>query len=41
MLFISLYLVTGIFAGTLAGMLGVGGGLIIVPILSLIFVPSS
>ncbi len=38
MLFISLYLITGVLAGILAGMLGVGGGLIIVPILSIIFV---
>ena len=32
-----IYLVTGAFAGVLAGLLGVGGGLIIVPILALSF----
>ncbi|MDH5785896.1 MAG: sulfite exporter TauE/SafE family protein [Chromatiales bacterium] len=32
-----IYLATGAFAGTLAGLLGVGGGLIIVPILALTF----
>ncbi len=32
-----LYLATGAFAGVLAGLLGVGGGLIIVPILALSF----
>ncbi len=32
-----IYLATGAFAGTLAGLLGVGGGLIIVPILALSF----
>jgi len=32
-----IYLATGAFAGTLAGLLGVGGGLIIVPILVLSF----
>ena len=34
---LALYLVTGTAAGLLAGMLGVGGGLIIVPILTFIF----
>ncbi|NNG14274.1 MAG: sulfite exporter TauE/SafE family protein, partial [Gammaproteobacteria bacterium] len=29
----SAYLVLGAFAGTVAGLLGVGGGLIIVPVL--------
>lgn len=37
MTFWALYLATGAFAGLLAGLLGVGGGLIIVPILSFIF----
>lgn len=37
MTFWVLYLATGAFAGLLAGLLGVGGGLIIVPILSFIF----
>lgn len=32
-----LYLLTGVFAGFLAGLLGVGGGLVIVPVLSFIF----
>ncbi len=32
-----LYLATGAFAGTLAGLLGVGGGLVIVPVLVLSF----
>jgi uncharacterized membrane protein YfcA len=32
-----LYLLTGAFAGTVAGLLGVGGGLIIVPILVFVF----
>ena len=32
-----LYLATGAFAGVLAGLLGVGGGLIIVPLLSFVF----
>lgn len=35
-----LYLATGSFAGVLAGLLGVGGGLIIVPILALSFAAS-
>jgi uncharacterized membrane protein YfcA len=33
----ALYLATGAFAGLLAGLLGVGGGLIIVPVLTFIF----
>lgn len=33
----SAYLVLGMFAGTIAGLLGVGGGLIIVPVLVFIF----
>ncbi len=37
MTFWLLYLATGAFAGVLAGLLGVGGGLIIVPLLSFIF----
>ena len=32
-----LYLVTGLFTGLLSGLLGVGGGLIMVPVLSFIF----
>ncbi len=32
-----LYLALGAFAGVMAGMLGVGGGLIIVPVLAWIF----
>ncbi|HUW50643.1 MAG TPA: sulfite exporter TauE/SafE family protein [Sulfuricella sp.] len=32
-----LYLATGVFAGFLAGLLGVGGGLLIVPVLAFIF----
>jgi len=32
-----LYLTTGVFAGFLAGLLGVGGGLVIVPVLAFIF----
>ena len=31
------YLLLGLFAGGLAGLLGVGGGLVIVPVLSLLF----
>lgn len=31
------YLLVGAFAGTLAGLLGVGGGLVIVPVLALLF----
>ena len=34
---LSLYLALGAFAGTIAGLLGVGGGLIIVPVLAFIF----
>ena len=37
MIEIALYLVTGIFAGLASGLLGVGGGLIIVPVLYFIF----
>ncbi len=37
MSFILLYALTGAFAGLLAGLLGVGGGLVIVPILSWVF----
>ena len=37
MLEILLYLTTGIFAGLASGLLGVGGGLIIVPVLYFIF----
>ena len=37
MLDILLYLVTGVFAGLASGLLGVGGGLIIVPVLFFIF----
>ena len=33
----SLYLLLGVFAGTLAGLLGVGGGLVMVPVLVFIF----
>ncbi len=33
----SLYLATGLFTGLLSGLLGVGGGLIMVPVLSFIF----
>ena len=36
-LYIILYLILGAFAGTLAGLLGVGGGLVIVPALAAIF----
>lgn len=35
--YLLLYLATGAFAGVLAGLLGVGGGLIIVPLLSFVF----
>jgi len=34
---IEIYLLTGVVAGTLAGLLGVGGGLIIVPVLFAVF----
>ncbi len=37
MIYWLLYLATGAFAGVLAGLLGVGGGLIIVPLLSFVF----
>ena len=37
MIEIALYLVTGVFAGLASGLLGVGGGLIIVPVLFFIF----
>jgi len=37
MLEISMYLALGAFAGVLAGLLGVGGGIVIVPLLLLIF----
>lgn len=32
-----LYLLTGAFAGTLSGLFGIGGGMVVVPILSIIF----
>jgi uncharacterized membrane protein YfcA len=35
--FLAAYLVLGAFAGTVAGLLGVGGGLIIVPVLATLF----
>jgi uncharacterized membrane protein YfcA len=35
--YLLLYLATGAFAGVLAGLLGVGGGLIIVPLLTFVF----
>ncbi len=35
--FIVLYALLGAFAGTMAGMLGIGGGLIIVPVLAILF----
>lgn len=35
--FIILYLITGALAGTLAGLLGVGGGIVVVPMLTLLF----
>lgn len=37
MTFILLYLALGTFAGLLAGLLGVGGGLLIVPVLTMLF----
>ncbi|VAW69081.1 Protein of unknown function DUF81, partial [hydrothermal vent metagenome] len=37
MIEIALYLLLGAFAGVLAGLLGIGGGLIIVPVLAAIF----
>ena len=37
MAFFTLYLLLGLFAGLLAGLLGVGGGLVIVPVLMFIF----
>ena len=37
MYFLGAYLVLGAFAGTVAGLLGVGGGLIIVPVLATLF----
>ena len=36
MLEIAMYLALGAFAGVLAGLLGVGGGIVIVPLLLLI-----
>jgi hypothetical protein len=35
--FIFLYLLLGVFAGIVAGLFGVGGGLVIVPVLSILF----
>jgi uncharacterized membrane protein YfcA len=35
--YLLLYLLTGVFAGFLAGLLGIGGGLVIVPVLTFIF----
>src|SRR5947209_8566237 len=32
-----IYLIIGIFSGTLAGLLGVGGGIIVVPALAVVF----
>lgn len=45
-IYILLYILTGLFAGCLAGLLGVGGGIIVVPALAFIFehnpvIPSS
>ncbi|MDX9702063.1 MAG: sulfite exporter TauE/SafE family protein [Candidatus Auribacterota bacterium] len=37
MLKIVLYLISGLMAGSLSGMIGVGGGIVVVPILTLIF----
>ena len=34
---IAIYALTGIFAGLIGGMLGLGGGIIIVPVLHYIF----
>ena len=33
-----LYLLTGLLAGSMAGLIGIGGGLVVVPILDFIFV---
>lgn len=37
MLYIGLYILTGVFAGGMAGLLGIGGGVVVVPALALIF----